>query len=629
MSAIFGIINRKGDKLEEDIPKMQGALLHRAVDGKGVWYTEQELLGHHQLIITPEQRFEKLPFEEDNLVVTTDARIDNREHLFAHLNIERQLQTTYPDSLLILAAYKKWGESCLDYLEGDFAFAIWDKQAKQLFCAVDPIGARPLYYYNIPGQFIFSSELKGIVAVKKTSNVFNEDTLIEYFYRQSNPVHTYNKEIFALCGGNKLISGPGGIKIEQYWQPRQLSKYRFTKNEDWALCLQELLIKAVQNRLRTDLPVGITLSGGLDSSSIACIAGKILEKKNKTLSAFSSVLPENHKGVEKDERYYIEIVGKHIKNLEQHYVEPPDTGTFSNLEKVFEIEESLPNPFFYMDQAINAAAEQKGIRLLYSGFGGDFFVSWKGNPAIYSLLRQLNLGDALKIFSQSRKKEEKSIIELLKTDVVAYTGLYHAVAPLLHKNKINWQHQTTLNDALFQKYKQEISYRNKTDQVNYMINYMASGRMGRLMGLFANRDGAYNMGSAIPMFDKNIMEFMLDVPVQQFRADGIRRSLMRRAMAGILPPEIQIRQDKLPYAPDYISRIISNKKYIEGIVISEKYNFVWSYLDKERMMTAMNSLRPAAGMTKLSEIAGIRVIQGIMCCLFLEWLQANHYSLRN
>lgn len=628
MSAIFGIINKQGRRIEEaDASKIQAALQHRAVDGKGVWLNEQVLLGHHMLTITPEQRHEIQPVEDGDYVITADALIYNRDNLFSNFNIAHHRQSAYPDAALILEAYQKWGEACLDYLEGEFAFAIWDKNKQKLFCAVDQIGHRPFFYYHSPEVFIFSSEMKGVLAVKKTPDIFYEGILISYTYNQPlDPAKTYNDEIFILTAGKKLVLDNSKLSIDQYWVPAKTGKYRFNSDADWADCLRDLMFRAVENRLRTDMPVGISLSGGLDSSAIACIAGRILEKRNKPLYAFSSVLPVGHKGVEVDERHYIDLVGKHIKNLDQNFVEAREVGPFSNLERAFELEETLPNAFFYMDHAINKAAEEKNIRAFLSGFGGDFLVSWKGNPVISQLIKQNRLAAAAKIFNETRKYEQITAFQLLKTDIIAYTKLFNSIVPMMPKYKLKGRFYTMLNDDFLAKYKSRVIFANGSDHIADFTDDVKSGAIGRFSSMFVNRDAAFGMNTAMPMFDKQIIEFMLDVPLQQFRVDGVRRSLIRRAMDGILPAEIQWRRDKKPYSPDYTHRVVKNKQFINEVINSEQSIFTWKYIDKERMIAAMEHLNPEQAY-KWTEIPGIRIIQGVICSVFLRKLKLEKYIL--
>ncbi len=626
MSAIFGLINKTGKPVEEQaIQKMQESLIHRAVDGHGTWHSDNLFLGHHKLVITQEQSIERLPFEDDDLVITSDARIDNRDDLLSRLKNDLQDHRVLPDSCLILAAYRKWDEKCVDYLEGEFAFAIWNKRTHKLFCAVDHIGFRPLFYYDTSSVFVFSSEMNGILAVKETPNLFNEASLIEYFFRQSDLTKTHNEEIFALCGGNKLLVCNNRICVERYWNPQPLGKYHFKKDAEWAEGLRDLLFQSVSNHLRTNLQVGIGLSGGLDSSTVACIAAKILEKRNQPLYAFSSVLPKDHRGIERDERKYIAIIGNHLKNLDQTFVEAREVGPFSNLEQTFAIDETFPNAFHYMDQAILAAAKEKRVGVFLSGFGGDFFVSDKGNEVIYELIKQLRVGVVWRLLDQLKHTEYKSYYTLFKSEFARHTKIGKSIISYRHRNQLNWQRDSMLAEEFLVKYRKSIDFDYISHPVSFMLDYIESGRMGRVMGMWANRSSAYAMESAVPLFDKQINEFMFDVPIEQYLAGGHRRSLIRRAMEGILPPEIQWRKDKQPYTPDFHSRIIKEKSIIDTILNDPSFNFAWKYLDKSKIEQHLEGVKPVQNTGEWMTNGGNRVVQGIIAVYFMQWLKKNNY----
>ncbi len=624
MSAIFGIINKHGQPLDDNIiPKMQHALAHRTTGSKCYWRSSNVFLGQHDL-----KNISQQTLECGDLIIATDARIDNRQELASLLNIDPQLGLTLDPSQLILAAYQKWDEDCVHHFEGEFAFAIYNKTTSKFFCAVDHIGVRPLYYYDTPDAFIFSSEMKGILAVKDTPNTFNEETLIEYFFRQSDQSRTYNSEVFALCGGHALtLDGSKQLHISNYWTPQPLGKYHFSKDSDWAECLRDLLFKRVARSLHTDAPAGITLSGGLDSSSIACIAGKILEQQNKPLYAFSSVLPISHTGIETDERKYIGLVGSHVKNLVQTYVEAPGAGPLTRLDASFELEENIPNAFFYMDRALQQAMQQKNIRVALSGFGGDLLVSHKGNFVFYQLITQGKFAKAIDLLKQARHSDS-SYLQTIKTDYIAYTAWHKYYAAYKNKGRTNWRIHTPLTETFAGKYMQAIDFTLPKDQAIWMRQYISSGQAGRLLGNFTNSFAAYNMEAATPLLDKNIMDFMLDVPISQFRMGGAKRSLLRRAMEGVLPPEIQWRNDKQPYAPDYISRILQEKEPINTLMRTVKAGPVMTYIDPSRITDALNTLQATTGMADGKDIAGIRVSQGVIAASFLNWLLQNGYLLK-
>jgi asparagine synthase (glutamine-hydrolysing) len=237
MSAILGIINKDGKPVAEpDVNAIKNAISHRATEGYGVYQYENTAFGHCRLYVAPPQQFEDQPYFSDGLVITADARIDNRDELAKLLGLNPQNLLETPDDRLILLAYRQWGGLCVDYLEGEYAFAIWDQCNRQLFAATDPIGFRPFFYNDAPDAFIFCSEIKGVEAAKNSPNCFEEESLIEYFYRKGITDKTYNQEVFALCGGNTLTLAGGKIAIKKYWELTSTGKYHFTSDQDWYDC---------------------------------------------------------------------------------------------------------------------------------------------------------------------------------------------------------------------------------------------------------------------------------------------------------------------------------------------------------------------------------------------------------
>jgi asparagine synthase (glutamine-hydrolysing) len=628
MSAIFGIINKKEQIIEPvTIAKIMQAIAHRAVDGKGIWQEENIAFGHCKLLVTPEQQYEQLPAAKDDLVITANTRIDNRDELIRLLNIDKQLSPTLPDDQLIVAAYQKWEQQCLNYIEGEFAFAIWSKRSQQLFIASDHIGYRPVFYYDSPDLFIFCSEIKGILAVKPGPNYFNDESLIEYYFRRSDLTQTYNKEVQRLCGGNKLTWQTGSVKIERYWNPQPTGKYHFKKDEEWTACLRELLFKTVENRLRTDLPVGITLSGGLDSSSIACILAPLLAKKNKPLYAFSSVLPPDYNGPEQDERKYIEIMNRHCPNIIQTYVEAEGKGPFEDVQQAFEITETFPNPFFYMDRTIMEAAKEKKIRTLFSGYGGDYWVSWKGGTVIYDHIQRGKLKRAWQLLRDFRKTEQKSWIQLVRSEYLSHTELYKKLYTLLKGKSAEDQfNHTILQPGFFSDYNTK-AVAETTKNITHFIQYcIKTGRIGYPLGLMNNENEHYSLQSAFPLLDRTISEFVMDLPTNIFVKGGYRRSLVRSSMGGILPPEIQWRKDKQAYSPDYNRRILQSRYLVDDIIRSNTDDSAFGrYICKKNLITYLSNYNTQTALGIAAKIDSIRIAQTGIAGSILSNLEKEGY----
>jgi asparagine synthase (glutamine-hydrolysing) len=372
MSAIFGIINKNGEPVDKGmIGKMQSSLLHRAVDGQGIHAEGAMMFGHHKLTVHRRQAQEKQPLLWEDFVITCDARIDNIDELFTELGLTPSPET-YTDPFIILQAYKKLGNDCVKHLEGEFCFAIWNRISRTLFGVSDHIGFRTFYYYENDEMFAFASEIKALEIIKKEALQIDKRIYIQYYSGCNYPI-TYDKYVHTLAPATIIeIDSQSKLKKKKYWTLGRKSSLRFRYGYQWCLHLNEMLTKKIVNQIESDYPIGILLSGGLDSSFIASIACQVLKKQNKKLHAFCSVLPQDYEGSDQDERSYIEILKSHYDNLDVHYVTiPEDIGPYSNLEVVFNRIEEPPNIFHYVESALFRAAKELNVRTLLTGYGGD------------------------------------------------------------------------------------------------------------------------------------------------------------------------------------------------------------------------------------------------------------------
>jgi asparagine synthase (glutamine-hydrolysing) len=218
----------------------------------------------------------------ENLRLTANARIDEE---------------------LILSAYEKWGEDCVKHLFGDFAFAIWDDRSQRLFCARDHFGVKPFFYTYIDGNFNFSSTLNDLRPL--VSNTLNEIAVGDYLLfgvNQDNST-TIFKDIQRLPPGHTLTIANNEIKIRPYWTPSLPAEVRYRDDESYVEHFSELLSRAVRDRLRTDR-VAISMSGGLDSTSLAAIASEYAEVAGFTV-VYDSLIPD-------EERQYSDLAAKHL-----------------------------------------------------------------------------------------------------------------------------------------------------------------------------------------------------------------------------------------------------------------------------------------------------------------------------
>jgi len=620
MSAIFGIIKKKQGLVNLDsMNTMMSAIKHRAVDGNNIWINENVGFGHCLLKTFTQQEIEKQPLKLHSCTITADVRLDNREQLASLLKINKESLNETSDPEIIILAYKRWGEECVNYLDGEFAFVIWDSEKYKVFAAVDKIGFRPLFYYDSPDLFIFCSEIKGIVAAKPNPNYFNEESLIEYFDRKGIPNNTFNREIFSLCGGNVLTLHNETLTVRKYWNLTKSGKFSFKKDDDWYECARELIFNAIEKRLNPDSITGITLSGGLDSTSIACILSEILKKRNKPLYAFSSVLPIDYQGAERDEREYIEIVGKHCSNIIQTYVEAPGVSPYSNLEEAFKIDESFPNAFFYMDKALLESAKSMNMKSLFTGFGGDFWISWKGDTVFYELINSGKLLKAATVLQELSKEDNQSLYTIFRNNYLVKNKLAQNLIKVINHKKNEY-----LNDNLL-----IINYKKRGDSFHNYYHLMHAmvnnGRIGRIAGMLANRNSYYLCDSMIPFFDVDLMNFLADAPIHLHIRNGVRRSILREAMKGAIPSEIYNRKDKMPYSPDFKKRITIESEMYKNLLKSSKNDmFIQKYIDIEKTIMLVDMVINGKAQESNKLIYNF-VARSIIAQFLLNKIKENNY----
>lgn len=229
----------------------------------------------------------------ENLRLKGSFRIDGRG------------ENSLTDDELILNAYEKWGEDCVKHLIGDFAFAIWDERLQRLFCARDHMGVKPFFYTHVGGSFNFSSTLNELRLIPGVSNALNKIAIGDYLLfgvNQDNST-TIFKDIQRLPPGHTLTFANNEIKIRRYWAPSLPVEVRFRDSESYVERFLEILSHAVRDRLRTDR-VAISMSGGLDSTSLAAIASEHAEVAGFSV-VYDTLIPD-------EERHYSELAAKHL-----------------------------------------------------------------------------------------------------------------------------------------------------------------------------------------------------------------------------------------------------------------------------------------------------------------------------
>ena len=381
MSAIVGFYGRDGQPVDRaDLERMTESLAHRGPDGAGVWHIGPVGLGHRMLWTTPESLHEQLPLtgKKGDLVITADARIDNRDELITALGLAQWSHGEITDSELILRAYEQWGEDSPKRLLGDFAFAIWDERRQALFCARDHCGVKPFYYYQSARALIFASEIKALLSTREVPRRLNPVRVADYLAGIfEDRTSTLYRDILRLPAGHSMTVRGRESRVQPYCWLDPSREIRLRSDDEYADAFRDQFTDAVRCRLRSAFPVGSLLSGGLDSSSIVGAARRVLAEDGRRLHTFSAIFPGLPASdlPKIDERPFMEAVLA-MSGLTPHYVHADRLSPLSELDRVFWHEdEAFLAPNLYMHWALYRAAHQQSVRTLLDGVDGDTTVS--------------------------------------------------------------------------------------------------------------------------------------------------------------------------------------------------------------------------------------------------------------
>jgi asparagine synthase (glutamine-hydrolysing) len=389
VSGIVGIINLDGAPIDRLLlQELTDFLIYRGPDRQDIWVDGSVGFGHTLLRTTYEAEQEKQPFSLDGEVwITADARIDGRAELIHKLKSKgRNISGIVPDVELILNAYLVWGEECLQHLIGDFAFAIWDKRRRCIFCARDHLGVKPFYYAYTGQCLIFSNTLKCVQLHPAVSGKLNDLAVGDFLlfgFNQDSSTTTF-ADIRRVPPAHFLTWSGKSVEIDQYWSLPFDGHIRYSRASDYVDHFIELLGQAVEDRLRVD-DVAVLMSGGLDSTAVAAIANKVgSSASNRRVRAYTATY--DHLLCDED-GYYAGLVAKAL-SIPIHFLVADEYRLFERCEQP---ELQPPEPYeeplraVYLDQ-LNRIAQHS--RVVLTGQGADPILS-PPEPHYSLLLRTL------------------------------------------------------------------------------------------------------------------------------------------------------------------------------------------------------------------------------------------------
>ncbi|MEO6902841.1 MAG: asparagine synthase (glutamine-hydrolyzing) [Bacteroidia bacterium] len=544
MCGIAGIYKLDDSSVsEQELKNMTDIISHRGPDGEGQWINNKQKIGfgHRRLSIIDLSDKAKQPMHYANgqYTITFNGEIYNYIELKEDLIKRGYVFNSSSDTEVLLALFDLKKEKCLDDLDGMFAFAIWDEKEQKLFCARDRFGEKPFHYFFNNKTFVFASEIKQFwpIGIEKK---LNEEKLLYFvesgMLENANDItETFYKDIKKLDAAHYLTLKDNKLTIKKYWDIN-LNAERFNGTiEQAAERFLELFRNSIRCRLRSDVPVGSSLSGGLDSSSIVMLIDALKGKdlKQNTFSA-------RFKNFDKDEGAHIEEVVKACKNVMVHYTWP-DKHYFEDVfDKVtYYQDEPFGSASIIAQYAVMELAKKNNVTVLLDGQGADEQLAGY-LPYYHTYLNQL-FYSKMSLF----KKEYNSYFKF------HYNAHPHASLADTEttRMKLGRYRRMLLNQEIVSKKNLKAELKNDT-----------TGTGLKELLRYADRNSmAHSREVRLPFLNHKLVEFVFSLPDEYKINSGWTKFVLRKAMDNILPPSICWRVDKIGYEPPQNNWMSSEK----------------------------------------------------------------------
>ena len=555
MCGINGIAFSKSSGRRIDpalLEQMRDVIQHRGPDDKGIIYSASVGLGHRRLsIVDVAAGHQPMTNEDGSLYITYNGEIYNHADFRSSLEARGHVYQTHCDTETILHLYEEYGEACVNHLRGMFAFAIWDRRKHQVFIARDRLGVKPLYYVHTDdGSLYFGSEIKTLIEAGAVRPQINFSALPDYLANHST---SGDETLFAgvkrLLPGHTLVWSDGKIRIDRYWDV-SFAKLNDEKrsDEDYIAEWRALFETSVKLRLMADVPLGMFLSGGIDSSAIAAVMSRMVDEPIKT---FSVAFAER----EANELEYARLVARTFKTDHHEVVVSPED-FFSVLPKlVWHEDEPLAHPSSVALYFVSRLAAQQ-VKVVLTGEGSDELLAGYGkyqrtvlnlalgaryqNVTTSGIRKAIRSGIAVMPSSSKLKQKLSRSFLSLQPDIESIYFDNFAVFP-----------RSMQSQLLTKQAREQIGHCDPYIGVRDLLSQTdASSLLDRLLyadiktylhELLMKQDQmsmATSIESRVPFLDHKLVEFTSSLPERLKLRGWTTKYILRKSMESILPETI-------------------------------------------------------------------------------------------
>jgi asparagine synthase (glutamine-hydrolysing) len=555
MSGIVGAWNIDGRPLDPEVLyRMSAAIRHRGPDGEGRHVAGSIGFACQHLWATPEDTGETQPVVgPSGVMLVMDGRLDNRDELLPALG----LPPSASDAACALAAYERWEERFAERLNGDFALALFDAAKRQFVLARDAIGIRPLYFFHNVRLFVFASEIKALLAHPDIPCRPDDEGVADFMFVSSRPLDRQDVTCFAgvaaVVPAHLVVVTANGIVSRRYWDFDTGRAIRLRSFDEYAEAFRERFAEAVRRRIRSVHPVAVSVSGGLDSSSIFCQAETLRRTGDANCLGVAGLSYTGAAGTGADERRYLqEIESEYSVEIERFPIEPL-TGLVNGTDQQIRANET---PFLdYMwgvTRALHRRARAQGARVLLSGHWGDQVLF--SSAYLVDLFDRFAWGEIRRHTKEYERWLSQGEVRVLKRRFVVDVARHHApralVPPLkwLRRRLLRGTHPKSSFSAPFLRRALQFANRPSTagdgfHSAHARALYLEARSKYHVQCMeWNNKIGAlHGLDAAFPFLDRDLLAFLMAVPGDVQNRNGVPRALLREAMQGVLPEPVRAR----------------------------------------------------------------------------------------
>jgi asparagine synthase (glutamine-hydrolysing) len=590
MSGIGGLINFNNGPINTRIlATLSGELIPRGPDSGRHVIQDSVGLCFRAFPTDLESRLEIQPLVSlQGHILVWDGRLDNRDDLLRHFPHGLHGDTT--DVALVMSSYLKWDENFLQQIIGDFALSLWTPATKTLLLARDPFGVRPLYYHADKSGLIWSSTLEALIKSSGIELEVDDEFVAGYLAIFPELYRTPYRKVFSVEPGFVVSVHNGQVRTHRFWQPDTEKEIRYQRDEEYAEHFRQLFREAVRCRLRADGPVWAELSGGLDSSSIVCMADRLLAEESRQAMRLKTISYLDD-GETSNDRRFIETVEKKRGETGYHFLRQGHWIHLASPEDEL-IERPSASLCTYGAQAhVGRAMNAEGARILLSGLGGDQLL-WSA-PASAAQIGDLIY--RIKPLRLHRQLQEWShVLRRTYWDILWQEGL----VPFLPTSiKARLQNQFPIPAWVNRDFAKRTDFIERlllpADPFGYRLpsqRAQASSLMYVISALAWGHRDPHSYVKTFPFLHRPLVEFVLAIPLEQKLQPTETRPLMRRALKDILPETILRRKGKGSVS-ETLCRGLAHEWTAIKSMLDDARVVSRGYVDYKEVMSALDKAR--------------------------------------